>query len=60
MDLETALVADLHSEFLPGLAQPMLVVARDAQVGQLSEPGTSFLYQAKVLMLHEIGEMVKA
>ena len=38
----------------------MLVVARDAQVGQLSEPGTSFLYQAKVLMLHEIGELVKA
>ena len=29
VDLETALAADLHSEFLPGLAQSLLVVARD-------------------------------
>ena len=29
MDLETALAAELYLEFLPGLAQPLRVVARD-------------------------------
>ena len=29
VDLETSLAVDLHSAFLPGPAQPLLVVARD-------------------------------